>query len=85
MDFCDRCGEYPCADYVGFRDDPRYPYHTENPDHLSAIAELGEQAWLALMEAKWRCTSCGAPRAWFDRTCERCGSALPGFAKPAAS
>ncbi len=83
VDFCDRCSEYPCADFVAFRDDPRYPYHVETPEHLRTISELGEQAWLALMQAKWRCIGCGEPRAWFDRSCERCGGSLPGFRRPA--
>ncbi len=82
VEFCDRCGEYPCDAYVGFRDDPRYPYHVEAPEHLRAIAERGEAAWLREMEAKWRCGACGEPRAWFDQACTRCGRPLPGFARP---
>ncbi len=83
IEFCSRCSEFPCADFVAFRDDPRYPYHTETPEHLHAIAELGEGEWLRRMEAKWRCPACGTPRAWFDRKCESCGAPLPGFVAPA--
>lgn len=85
VEFCDRCGEYPCPDYLAFRDDPRYPYHVETPGHLRTIAAMGEEEWLRRMEAKWRCGACGEPRAWFDLECTRCRSPLPGFARPAGA
>lgn len=82
VEFCDRCEEYPCADFAAFRDDLRYPYHAEVPEHLRTIAEEGEPEWLRRMDARWRCRVCGEPRAWFDLACGRCNAPLPGYARP---
>ncbi len=82
VEFCDRCGEFPCPDWIAFRDDPRYPYHVEATDHLRTVAERGEDAWIRLMERKWTCAVCGARADWWSRTCSRCGKKMPGFERP---
>ncbi len=84
LDFCGACAEFPCPDWRGFRDDPRYPYHVETGDHLRAIAEAGEAEWLRRMERKWTCPTCGARADWYARSCPRCAAAMPGFSRPAA-
>jgi hypothetical protein len=82
IEFCGDCGQYPCADYAGFRDSADYPYHSECPGYLSSIKAEGWKAWLESMERMWSCAECGRPASWWDRICPSCRSAMPGFQKP---
>jgi hypothetical protein len=76
VDFCSECDEYPCADFIAFRDTPDYPYHAPTPGHLQTIAENGLVYWLDEQDTRWRCPMCQTRFNWFDTTCPECGSTV---------
>ena len=69
---CLICPDYPCPDYVKFRDDPNYTYHLDAPGQMAEMRESGPQEWLLNQERKWVCPDCGGRMDWrFE--CFSCG------------
>ncbi|TCL62383.1 uncharacterized protein DUF3795 [Hydrogenispora ethanolica] len=81
-DYCIECDDYLCKDLMEFRDDPRYPYHTEIEAYLDQIRKEGTESWLNFMKIRWSCKNCHTPYDWFQQTCNRCGAAVAGYHKP---
>lgn len=79
---CIECEEYPCAGLIGFRDDPRYPYHVETENYLDQIKNEGLDTWLTSMKVRWACPRCQTPYNWWQQICNNCGSTLEGYKKP---
>jgi predicted RNA-binding Zn-ribbon protein involved in translation (DUF1610 family) len=79
FDFCFRCEELPCAPFVAFRDDERYPYHAAVPKNLARVQEVGAATWLEEQRVRWRCPACGAQFAWQDETCKNCGQPVSNY------
>ena len=82
VEFCFQCTEYPCPDLDAFKNDARYPYHSEVYDYLEMIKRDGKGAWLSRMKQRWSCPECGAAYSWWTRRCPRCGKPVNGFEQP---
>ena len=80
--YCIECDDFLCQDLIKFRDDPRYPYHTEVEVYLDQIRKEGAESWLKSMKTRWSCQSCHTPHDWFQQICSCCGSAVAGYQKP---
>jgi hypothetical protein len=69
---CAVCPDFPCADYVEFRDDPAFPYHLDAPLNLEALRVQGRHTWLDRQAAAFACPSCGRRLSWWDKNCPVC-------------
>lgn len=73
LEYCLKCGEFPCDKMTGFMDDPKYPYHKEVPEAMKRLDEIGLEAWSKEREARYTCGSCGEKFNWFEKKCAHCG------------
>jgi hypothetical protein len=81
LDYCLDCGDFPCQDWIAFRDAPDWPYHKQAEANMRAIKADGLAVWIKQQDAYWRCPSCNEQVAWLDRTCEECGSEVNAYLK----
>ncbi len=85
LEFCIQCADFPCADLDGFKNDSRYPYHSEVYDSMEIFAKQGKARWLEDMKKRWSCPGCGREASWWDLSCPECGRGLKGYRKPGAA
>lgn len=74
--YCRQCEEYPCDRFAQFRDDRRYPYHTDTPAAMERLSEIGLDDWVLEQSLNWICKSCGGRFDWFSQCCPGCGAEL---------
>jgi hypothetical protein len=82
VEFCVQCKGFPCEQLESFKNDPRYPYHSEVYGSMAVFAKHGKARWLMEMKKRWSCPECGREASWWDLSCGECGRALKGYRKP---
>ena len=79
-EFCGECAELNnCEKMHQFMIDPQWPYHQGVLKNMETIEQEGVTKWLEAQDKRWRCTSCGASRSWWDETCPQCGQAVANY------
>ncbi len=73
---CAECDECPCERYEVFKKGDFYPLYVLMMNNLKTIDEGGLDAWLKNREKRWKCSECGTPLWWYQKTCDDCGAKL---------
>ncbi len=75
--FCSDCADFPCATLVAFGRER--PHRAEIMEDLARIREIGRDAWVVEVVARYSCPECGAANSAYDLRCRVCGH-TPGCA-----
>ena len=70
-EFCVECAEFPCAQLMAFGSER--PHRAEILQDLRRIEEVGRDAWIVEVSARYTCAKCGAANSAYDLRCRRCG------------
>ena len=70
-EFCIECAEFPCAALVAFGNER--PHRAEILPDLRRIGEIGRDAWVREVSARYACPECGTTNSAYDLKCRRCG------------
>jgi hypothetical protein len=81
-EFCFQCDNYPCNELETFKNDVKYPYHSEIFDYMKIIKNEGKNSWLEKMKIRWSCPDCKTESSWFRLKCSNCGQDLNGYKRP---
>ncbi len=70
---CSECPEFACSRIAALNNDGML-HHAEVLDNLRLIRKLGIKNWAKHEDERWHCPRCGAPIAWYDPVCVKCGA-----------
>lgn len=72
VEFCSECTEYPCAELTEFQ--AAKPHRAELWEDLNRIRDEGWRTWLAEVEKRYACSTCGTRNSAYDLACRSCGA-----------
>ena len=75
LDFCSKCGEYPCDDLKKFQSER--PHRIELWESLDKIKTAGYEKWFEEKRSHYSCKECGTINSAYDIKCRNCGSEQP--------
>ena len=81
IEACCYCTDYPCTQLAEFMND-KWPHHWTMAPNLEFIRAHSIQTWLGQQARDWSCSSCGAPKLWYQKNCI-CGKDLGAWELPA--
>lgn len=70
--YCLECPDFSCDKTDRFMNDEKYPYHSEVPQNMQILKEIGFEEWEKAMQQKYICKTCGKAFNWFDKACPTC-------------
>ncbi len=76
-EFCSACPDFPCDELRAFGRER--PHRAEIMDDLERIREIGRDAWVVEVLARYTCEECGVENSAYDLRCRICGH-VPGNA-----
>ncbi len=79
IDTCIECSTYPCSILTEFKEDIRWPYHTEVFDSLAYRKEHGFNRWLEYQRDLWSCSACNKAHNWYAQKCPNCNTKVHGY------
>lgn len=73
LQFCAECVDFPCEKLQAFQAEK--PHRADLWRDAQRLRDVGGEAWLAEIPARYACPACTATNSAYDLTCRACGHA----------